>query len=125
MLPPLLDAGVLEKLRSELEYDEGIWLTFLRSYIGELARRNGRLRLALTSGDSAGAMDATLSLRTSSEMVGAERLAAIAVDLQRSLRETAPDDAAIVLPRLAATYLTRLKRCSQQTREHLQKHLTI
>lgn len=122
--PPLLDPAVLERLRGELEDDEGVWKVFVEAFIAQMPRRLQNVRLTLTTGDLAGAMDAVLSLKTSSQMVGAERLAGLAADLEQSLREEArTEDPAIVLPRLAADHLRRIKQCAQRTSYVLQDHL--
>jgi hypothetical protein len=46
-------------------------------------------------------MDAVLSLRTSSQMVGAERFAGLALRLEQSLHQAREDEPAVILPRLA------------------------
>lgn len=121
---PLLDPAVLDRLRDDLDDDEGIWKVFVQNFIAQLPDRTERLRLTLTTGDLGGAMDAVLSLKTSSQMVGAERLAGMAMDLEKSLREEASRaDPAAVLPRLAADYLRRIKQCSRQTTYALQAQL--
>ncbi|KRE74441.1 Hpt domain-containing protein [Arthrobacter sp. Soil762] len=121
---PLLDQAVLDRLRTELDDDEGVWIVFVRNFIDYLPQRTEKLRLTLTTGDLAGALDAVLSLKTASQMVGAERLAELAMDLERSLRhETLDSEPARVLPRLAADHLTQIKRCARQTSYLLQKYL--
>ncbi|TLM81799.1 Hpt domain-containing protein [Pseudarthrobacter sp. NamE5] len=121
---PLLDPAVLERLRADLEDDEGVWKVFIEDYISNLPHRLQRVRLTLTTGDVTGAMDAVLSLKTSSQMVGAEMLAGLAEDLEQSLREEVrTGDPAVVLPRLAAEHLRRIKQCAQRTIYVLQDHL--
>ncbi|WP_458781343.1 Hpt domain-containing protein [Arthrobacter sp. D3-16] len=121
---PLLNPAVLERLREELEGDEGVWRIFVQNFIGHLPERLERLRQALTTGDFRGSMDAVLSLKTSSQMVGAERLADMAIDLEWALRnDTRDTDAAVALPRLAAGYLRRIKQCGRQTTYLLQATL--
>ncbi|QHK20091.1 Hpt domain-containing protein [Pseudarthrobacter psychrotolerans] len=121
---PLLDQAVLERLRTELEDDDAVWKVFVENFIAHLPQRTERLRLTLTTGDLVGALDAVLSLKTSSQMVGAERLASLAWDLEQSLRTDArnsePDR---VLPRLAAAHLRIITRCGRQTSYLLQKYL--
>lgn len=120
--PPLMDSSVLEMLRADLDND-GVWKVFVRNFIEYLPHRTERLRLTLTTGDLAGALDAVLSLKTSSQMVGAERLASLAVDLERSIRAvTREADPAVALPRLAAARLTGIKQCNQLTIHRLQTH---
>lgn len=121
---PTLDQTVLDRLRTELDDDEGLWRSFVLDFIANLPHRIERLRLTLTTGDVAGAVDAVLSLKTSSQMVGAERLAGMALELELSLRQAASgDDPAVALPRLAAAHFLRIKTCAQQTDHHLEAYL--
>lgn len=121
---PLLDKTVLERLRYDLDDDEGVWRVFIQDFIANLPRRLQKVRLTFTTGDVPGALDAILSLKTSSQMVGAERLAALALDLERALRDNANgDNAATVLPRLAADHLRGIKQCADQTINLLRAHL--
>jgi histidine phosphotransfer protein HptB len=121
---PLLDSSVLDRLRMELDYDEGVWKVFIQDFVAHLPTRVERLRLALTTGDAATAKDAVLSLKSSSQMVGAERLAHLALDLERSLRiHSGDDDSSVVLPKLAATHLTGIRQCADQTTYVLKRHL--
>ncbi|HEX7201325.1 Hpt domain-containing protein [Arthrobacter sp. Cr_A7] len=118
---PLVDQSVLNRLREELEEDEGYSMVFVGNFIECLPQRIGRLRLALTTGDLEGAVDAVLSLKTSSQMVGAERLAGLATDLEGEIRTEAREaEAAVVLPRLAATFLRPINQCSRLTMHRLQ-----
>jgi HPt (histidine-containing phosphotransfer) domain-containing protein len=82
--PRLVDPAVLEQLRSELDDDDG-WLQFLTNFLGHLPRRIAKLRAGLETEDYELSMDAVLSLKISCQMVGAERLADLAVRLQQSL----------------------------------------
>jgi HPt (histidine-containing phosphotransfer) domain-containing protein len=121
---PLLDRSVLHRLREELDDDEGVWKVFIQNFVTHLPSRTEKLRLALTTGDSAGAMVAVLSLKTSSQMVGAQRLAGLVLELEQQLRVECLDrDPAIALPRLAAGRLAHIKHCAQQTRYFLERHL--
>ncbi len=107
---PILDPSVLERLRAGLDDDEGIWRVFVQNYIDELPVRIEKLRLALTTGDRDGAVDAALSLKTSSQMVGAERLGNLALNVETSLRQDpARADPSTALPHLAAAHLRRIK----------------
>jgi HPt (histidine-containing phosphotransfer) domain-containing protein len=118
---PLVDQSVLDRLREELDEDEGYCTVFVGNFIDYLPRRIGRLRLALTTGDLDGAVDAVLSLKTSSQMVGAERLAGLALDLESAIRgDSSHNDVAEALPRLAAAYLKPINQCSKQTLHRLQ-----
>lgn len=121
---PLLDPAALDRLRDELDDDEGVWKVFVRNFIAQLPQRTEKLRLALTTGDLPGTLDAVLSLKTSSQMVGAERLAEFAMGLERLVRsETRHAAPANVLPRLAAAHLKTIMKCSQQTSDLLQRYL--
>jgi HPt (histidine-containing phosphotransfer) domain-containing protein len=118
---PLVDQSVLDRLRTELEEDEGYCAVFVGNFIDYLPVRIGKLRLALTTGDLDGSVDAVLSLKTSSQMVGAERLAGLAMDLERSIREESRrTEPSVVLPKLAASYLKPINQCSRQTLHRLQ-----
>jgi HPt (histidine-containing phosphotransfer) domain-containing protein len=118
---PLVDQSVLDRLRVELDEDEGYCTVFVGNFIDYLPFRIGKLRLALTTGDLDGAVDAVLSLKTSSQMVGAERLAGLALDLERCIREESPRaEPSVALPRLAASYLRPINQCSRQTLHRLQ-----
>ena len=122
--PPLLDSAVLERLREDVEHDEGIWKVFVLNFIALLPRRTEKVRATLTSGDMGGALDAVASLHTSSRMVGVLRLAGVADELERALRKAAQQpDPAVVLPGLAAAHLRGITLCAERTSEHLQSHL--
>jgi HPt (histidine-containing phosphotransfer) domain-containing protein len=122
---PLLDPSVLLRLREELDDDDdGVWKVFVQNFIAQLPERTERLRQTLTTGDLKGAMDAVLSLKTSSQMVGAERLAGLAMDLEQAIRsDTRDTDPYVALPQLAAAHLRRIKQCSRQTTYLLQAAL--
>lgn len=121
---PLLERSVLNRLREELDDDEGIWKVFVQNFIALLPERLERIRQALTTGDTRGSMDAVLSLKTSSQMVGAEQLACLAMALEQDLRQDARYvDTAIALPRLAAAHFRGLVMCSQRTTYALQAAL--
>ncbi|QNE15550.1 Hpt domain-containing protein [Pseudarthrobacter sp. NBSH8] len=121
---PLLDQAVLDRLRIELDDDDGVWKVFVQNFIENLPHRTEKVRLTLTTGDLTGAMDAVLSLKTSGQMVGAERLAGLAMDLERSLRQESVDaEPDRVLPRLAADRLRQIIRCARQTTYLLQRFL--
>lgn len=121
---PLLDCSVLDRLRSELDYDESLWKVFIQDFVAHLPARTERLRLALTTGDAVTAKDAVLSLKTSSQMVGAERLGGLALDLEGALRSAPTNgDPGVVLPRMAALHLIGIRQCAQQTSYFLKRHL--
>jgi HPt (histidine-containing phosphotransfer) domain-containing protein len=123
-VPELVDPAVLEQLWEELNDDSAVWRTFVLHFISLLPDRLERLRLTLTTGDMKGAMDTVLSIKTSSQMVGAERLAELALTLEQCLREEpAQSDPGRFLPRLAVRFLKPMRRCAQQTQFRLHQHL--
>jgi HPt (histidine-containing phosphotransfer) domain-containing protein len=123
---PLVDPSVLDRLRGELAEDEGYCTVFVGNFIDYLPVRIGKLRLALTTGDLPGAVDAVLSLKTSSQMVGAERLAGLAIALERSIREASPrEEPSVALPQLAVDYLRPINVCCRQTLNRLTAHRSV
>uniref|UniRef100_UPI003F4961B0 Hpt domain-containing protein n=1 Tax=Pseudarthrobacter oxydans TaxID=1671 RepID=UPI003F4961B0 len=121
---PLLDEFVVTRLDLELDGGGGIWRVFVQDFLAALPGRTDRLRQALTSGDTRGAMVVVQSLRTSSQMVGAERLAGVALDLEQSLRDVArASDTAAALLQLAVDQLPRIGRAAAQTAALLASHL--
>jgi HPt (histidine-containing phosphotransfer) domain-containing protein len=121
---PLLDHAVLDKLRADLDDYEEVWRVFVKNFIAALPLKTDRLRLSMTTGDLAGAIDALLSIKTASQQVGAERLAALAGDLEVAVREATRDrDPSGVLPWLAAEHLPRILQRAGQTCYILESHL--
>ncbi|CCQ45033.1 putative uncharacterized protein [Pseudarthrobacter siccitolerans] len=116
-VPPLVDRLVLERLEEELDDGgEGYTSVFVTNFIACLPRRIERLRLTLTTGDWEGSFDAVLSLKTSSQMVGAEQLALLAMTLEAELRSDATlANLNIALPQQAATFLEAINQCSSRT----------
>ncbi|WP_231745512.1 Hpt domain-containing protein [Arthrobacter sp. EpRS71] len=82
----LVDRTVLTELQAELGGDHGIISTFVRNYVELLPWRVGRLHRALKKLDIDDAMDAVLSLKTSSHMVGAICMNRLATELEISVR---------------------------------------
>lgn len=99
-----------------MEDASGYTQVFVANYVRCLPGRVERLRLALTTGDWAGSFDAVLSLKTTSQMVGAELLASLALELEVELRSAAASsDPAVALPQYAARFLGPINRCSTRT----------
>nr|WP_201762434.1 Hpt domain-containing protein [Pseudarthrobacter psychrotolerans] len=122
--PVLVNPAVLERLREELDDDYTIWPVFVRNFISLLPTRLEKLRLTLTTGDLRGTLDAARSIRISGQMLGAERLADLALNLERSLREDpAQADPARILPQLATHFLNPMRACALQTEFRLHQHL--
>ncbi|WP_458782333.1 Hpt domain-containing protein [Arthrobacter sp. D3-16] len=112
--PCLLNPAALEKLRSELDDDAG-WLVFVSAFLAHLPRRMGKLHNGLMNADYDLAMDAVLSLKISCQMVGAERLAEMALRLQHTVIVSGKrDDVTAVSPQLTKL-LDDLAACAEQT----------
>ena len=82
---PLVDLSVLRQLEEELG-DAEVARSFARDYIGIWDKRIGYLTRSTADEDPDAAMDAVLSLKNSAFMVGAARLASLAVELERIIR---------------------------------------
>ncbi|MEJ1115983.1 Hpt domain-containing protein [Paenarthrobacter sp. CCNWLY172] len=82
----LVDRTVLTELQAELGGDHAIISAFVRNYVALLPWRVSRLHRALENLDMEDAMDAVLSLKTSSHMVGAICINRLATELEISLR---------------------------------------
>lgn len=82
----LVDRTVLTELQAELGGDHAIINTFVRNYVELLPWWVRRLHLALKNRDIEDAMDAVLSLKTSSHMVGAVCMNRLATELEISMR---------------------------------------
>lgn len=83
--PPLVDHTTLQELGSQLE-SPAVAKGFARDYTNMWDRRYHSLASSLDSGDDAAALDAVLSLKTSSAMVGGVRLAELAKELEEAIR---------------------------------------
>ncbi|MDI2036711.1 Hpt domain-containing protein [Paenarthrobacter nitroguajacolicus] len=82
----LVDHTVLIGLQAELGGDPGIITAFVRNYVALLPWRVSRLHRALANLDIDDAMDAVLSLKTSSHMVGAICMNRLATELEMGIR---------------------------------------
>ena len=83
---PLLDLTVLRQLEEELG-DSGVARSFVTDYIGIWEDRIQYLIRSVAEDDSDAAMDAVLSLKSSSTMVGGVRLAQLASELEEAVRD--------------------------------------
>jgi HPt (histidine-containing phosphotransfer) domain-containing protein len=77
----LIDPAVLEELAEELQSPD-VAHRFAREYAALWEQRHRRLTTAVEGQDHAAALDAIISLKTSSAMVGGRHLAGIAGRLQ-------------------------------------------
>jgi hypothetical protein len=83
---PLLDAAVLEDLEEQLNGSE-LAVRFARDYAAMWDQRYARLAAAVENQDRASALDAIISLRITSAMVGGVRLARMAEILESVIRQ--------------------------------------
>lgn len=83
--PPLVDPATLQELGSQLD-NPAVAKGFARDYTNMWDQRYQSLASSLDSGDEDAAMDAVLSLKTSSAMVGGLRLAELARELEDAIR---------------------------------------
>ncbi|WP_171046741.1 Hpt domain-containing protein [Pseudarthrobacter sp. NamE5] len=84
-LLPLIDAAVLEELEDEL-VGSGLAQRFARDYAAMWDQRYTRLAAAVDNQDTASALDAVISLKITSAMVGGVRLAKLAELLESVIR---------------------------------------
>jgi len=82
---PLLDATVLEDLANELGGPE-IAQKFAQDYAGMWSQRQRRLMESVEREDRTAALDAVISLKVSSAMIGGSRLSHLAGRLEAILR---------------------------------------
>ncbi len=121
-IPPLLDRSVLDQFTEELE-ELAYTKAFFDSFIDLMPHRIERLRLALVAGSFERALDAVLSLKSSSQMIGARRLAGLAAALESGIRdETTASNAAMLLPRYAAGFINDITQCGDLTCNSLRAH---
>lgn len=82
---PVLDLSVLRELEEELG-GSGVAHNFARDYISIWEKRLRYLERSVEDNDPDAAMDAALSLKNSALMVGATRLAKLAMEVQRLVK---------------------------------------
>lgn len=82
----LVDRSVLTELRADVGGDQAIVNAFVRNYVAMLPWRVARLHHALDNLDLDEALDAVLSLKTSSHMVGAICLRRLAAELEIGMK---------------------------------------
>jgi HPt (histidine-containing phosphotransfer) domain-containing protein len=114
-LLPLVDAAVLEELDDELA-GSGLAQRFARDYAAMWDQRYARLAAAVDEQDSDSALDAVISLKITSAMVGGLRLAKLAELLEsvirlgdfgqgQALMERVAEDGGQTVSELQATYI--------------------
>ncbi|WP_050934369.1 Hpt domain-containing protein [Arthrobacter globiformis] len=82
---PVLDLDVLHELEEDMG-STGVAHNFARDYIRIWDKRRTYLEASIADDDAEAAMDAVLSLKNSALMVGAARLAQLAVQLERLVK---------------------------------------
>ncbi|MFC9350781.1 Hpt domain-containing protein [Arthrobacter sp. NPDC057013] len=82
---PVLDLDVLHDLEEDMG-STGVAHSFARDYIRIWDKRRTYLESSIEDDDAEAAMDAVLSLKNSAMMVGAARLAQLAVNLERLVK---------------------------------------
>lgn len=105
--PPLVSLARLHSLEESLGGETAQCRGFVSNYVDMWSGRFQRLSDAVKAEDVDNAMDAALSLCTSSHMVGAERLEKEAGELIQFLRQGCMANACQALPSLGL--------CGQQT----------
>jgi len=83
---PLVSRDVLDALKQELG-DPVTYATYVRLNHELWPARYERLAETIRAGDATGAMDAVLSIRCASQMIGAMQLAELALTAQLALRD--------------------------------------
>ncbi|MGC0236929.1 Hpt domain-containing protein [Arthrobacter sp. SD76] len=97
---PLIDAAVLDELEDELA-GTGLAKRFARDYAAMWDQRYSRLAAAVHSQDSESALDAAISLKISSAMVGGVRLAKLAELLETLIRLGDSGQGKVLMERVA------------------------
>ena len=98
---PLVDPGALQDLGEQLD-SPAVAKGFARDYAQMWEQRYESLATALDRRDQAAALDAVLSLKTSSSMVGGLRLAGLAARLEELIRSDRLAEAAAGMGEVAA-----------------------
>ncbi|WP_314191526.1 Hpt domain-containing protein [uncultured Arthrobacter sp.] len=99
---PVLDLDVLRELEEDMG-STGVAHNFARDYIRIWDKRRTYLEASIADDDAEAAMDAVLSLKNSALMVGAARLAQLAVQLERLVKSGDLPGVRRLLPFVALT----------------------
>lgn len=97
---PLVDPAALQDLGAGLD-DAAVARDFARDYVKMWDSRYQSLAAALERGDEEASLDAVLSLKISSAMVGGIRLSRLAREIERAVRRGDMDRARSLLPTVA------------------------
>ena len=119
---PLLDSAALAALLASLDCDDDAVDGFVATFIAHWPERLRRAALSITARDSAAIYDCALSIKVSSQMVGAVLLSNCGSDLERVVRTGKLDDALPILEALHTigddTIRALTAARSRQDREH-------
>lgn len=96
---PLVDPDVLHDLEDQLDSPAAA-RAFVRDYVAVWDERDSRLSSAIARRNQAASLDAVLSLKITSTMVGATQLVSLAKALERLLREGRLEEAEAALPQV-------------------------
>ena len=107
---PLVDPNVLHDVEYQLNRASAA-RAFVRDYVAVWDERDSRLSTAITRRNQAASLDAVLSLKITSTMVGATQLVSLASDLEGLLRDGRLEEAEAALP--------QVHRCGLRTMREL------
>lgn len=110
---PLVDPDVLHDLEDQLDSRDAA-RAFVRDYVAVWDERDGRISSAIARRNQAASIDAVLSLKITSTMVGATQLVSLATALEELLREGKLEEAESALP--------QVHRCGLRTMRELTLH---
>ncbi|WP_299167101.1 Hpt domain-containing protein [uncultured Arthrobacter sp.] len=94
---PLVDPNVLHELEDQLDSPAAA-RAFVRDYVAVWDERDSRISSAIARRNQAASLDAVLSLKITSTMVGATQLVTLATALEGLLREGKLEEAEAALP---------------------------
>ncbi|WP_051442107.1 hypothetical protein [Arthrobacter sp. H14] len=98
---PFVDAAVLQAFENEIG-DPVIAREFVQDFVGIWAQRYEKFAAAVARRDKVAALDAVLSIKVTSLMLGAALLAEAASDLEALLRRSDMDSTLAGMPHLLA-----------------------
>lgn len=96
---PLVDPNVLHDLEDQLDSPAAA-RAFVRDYIAVWDERDSRISSSIARRNQAASLDAVLSLKITSTMVGATQLVTLATALEGLLREGKLEEAEAALPQV-------------------------
>lgn len=97
---PLLDQSALDGLLASLDHDEDAVDGFVATFVGNWPDRLHRTAASLAASDRAALYDCALSIKVSSQMIGAARLSGCAGELESLIRSDRLETASVLLQTL-------------------------